>query len=108
MGGNVNHLTNKIVLVFALTSCFYCYSCGSTRSNSSLRPEQKLQQPKEARLIPHEFPFKSKQLDKNLMMPVNDPFYTRNWGLKEVNAVQAWQINRGNKKNRCCSNRHRC
>lgn len=94
----MNRIIKKLSILIVLTSCFSCYSTEGTREQSSVRSDYKLSIPKEARLIPHEFPFKSKQLSKDTIAPVNDPFYTRNWGLKEVNAIQAWQINKGDKR----------
>ena len=67
-----------------------------TRKNSSVIVDS-FAKSKEARVIPHEFPFKSNQASADLLASVNDPFYTRNWGIKAVSASQAWLIEKGKK-----------
>jgi len=84
----MKHLLSILFVVFVT-------SCGSSnRFNASVKNINTLEY---AKVIPHEFPLKSNLIKDDSIAVVNDPFYTRNWGIKASSASQAWQIEKGNK-----------
>ncbi|MBN1114395.1 MAG: S8 family serine peptidase [Oligoflexia bacterium] len=58
----------------------------------------KLAKPEAARMLPAEFPSRTGRTPSKEYNPVNDPFYKRNWGIKAVNAEQAWLMAKGGKR----------